>query len=205
MKIKSNELIEQLQAEVRQLILTTGYLRTENTRVLTLQPSAGKWSVAQVLEHLNSYGRYYLPAIEKSITESNRPATEWFKSGWLGNYFTKIMRPGVDGKIANKMKAPKDHTPVLILDIHAVINTFMEQQRTLLNLLEEAKQKDIGKIRTPISISRFIKLKTGDTFRFLVAHEQRHFVQINNTLKQVKSSDGCLRKVKQEVLPVVGV
>ncbi len=186
MKIKSNELIEQLQADVRQLILTAGYLRTENIRVLTLQPAAGKWSVAQVLEHLNSYGRYYLPAIEKSMTHSTLQATGWFKPGWLGDYFTKIMRPGVDGKIANKMKAPKDHTPVLVLDINAVINTFMEQQRTLLNLLEDARRKDIGKIRTPISISRFIKLKTGDTFRFLVAHEQRHFVQINNTLASVK-------------------
>jgi DinB superfamily len=186
MKMKSNELLEQLQADVRQLILTTGYLRTENIRLLTLQPAPGKWSVAQVLEHLNSYGRYYLPAIEKSMSRSNRPATAWFRSGWLGDYFTRIMRPGVDGKIANKMKAPKDHSPVLVLDIHAVINTFMEQQRTLLNLLEEAKQKDIGKIRTSISISRFIKLKTGDTLRFLIAHEQRHFVQISNTLKSVK-------------------
>jgi uncharacterized damage-inducible protein DinB len=200
MKIKSNELIEQLQADVRQLILTTGYLRTENNRVLTLQPAAGKWSVAQVLEHLNSYGRYYLPAIEKSIKGNNQPPHEWFRSGWLGDYFTRIMRPGGDGRIANKMKAPKDHVPVLVLDIHAVINTFMEQQRTLLNLLEEAKKKDIGKTRTPVSISRFIKLKTGDTFRFLIAHEQRHFVQINNTLKQFKSSEGCLRNVKQEVL-----
>jgi DinB superfamily len=201
MKIKSNELIEQLQANVRHLILTTGYLRTENIRVLTLQPAAGKWSVAQVLEHLNSYGRYYLPAIEKSMACSNRTAKEWFKAGWLGDYFTRIMRPGFDGRIANKMKAPKDHSPVLVLDINAVINTFMEQQLTLLKLLEEAKRKDIGKIRTSISISRFIKLKTGDTFRFLIAHQQRLFVQINNTLKQIKSSEGCLRSVKQKVLP----
>ena len=40
----------------------------------------------------------------------------------------------------------------------------------------------MGKIRISISISRFVKLKLGDTFRFLIAHEQRHFVQVARTL-----------------------
>lgn len=189
MKIRSIELIEQLQADVRQLILMAGYLQTEDTRLLTLQPATGKWSVAQVLEHLNSYNRYYLPAIEKSMVQSTIPAAQWFRAGWLGNYFTRIMRPGTDGKIGNKMRAPKNHRPVLTVDIKSVMQEFTEQQRRLLSLLEQAKEKNIGKIRTPISISRFIKLKTGDTFRFLIAHQQRHFVQVSNTLKQVKDRE----------------
>ncbi len=190
MKIRSIELIEQLQADVRQLILTTGYLKSEDHQALVRQPAPGKWSVAQVLEHLNSYGRYYLPAIEKSMEHGDYPAAEWFKAGWLGNYFTRIMRPGADGKIANKMRAPGNHRPTETLDADTGINTFLDQQHRLLNLLEEAKGKSIGRIRTPISISRFIKLKTGDTFRFLVAHEQRHFVQITNTLVALKDATG---------------
>lgn len=203
MKIRSIELIEQLQADVRQLILATGYLKTEPANNLIKQPAEGKWSVAQVLEHLNSYGRYYLPAIEKSMTESIQPATPWFKSGWLGNYFTRIMRPGENGMIAKKMKAPKNHTPGLIVDVKAVIDTFMDQQHALLNLLEEAKQKNIGTIRTPISISRFIRLKTGDTFRFLIAHQQRHFVQISNTLKQVKNNNPDSGRFKQDAMAIM--
>ncbi len=187
--MRSVELLEQLQADVRQLILAASHLEKEGRHFLTLQPGAGKWSVAQVLEHLNSYGCYYLPQIEKSLSGSSSFVMEWFRPGWLGNYFTKIMRPGKDGKIGNKMKAPKNHTPVLTLDINNVLHTFMEQQHRLLNLLEDAKGKDIGNIRTPISISRFFRLKTGDTFRFLIAHEQRHFVQISNTLELVKGSE----------------
>lgn len=198
-------MLEQLQADVRQLILAAGYLQTESNGILTRQPGAGKWSVAQVLEHLNSYGRYYLPAIEKSMTGDVLPATTWYKAGWLGDYFTRMMRPGTDGKISNKMKAPKDHTPVLVPDAKAVLNTFMDQQYTLLNLLEEAKMKDIGKIRTPVSISRFIKLKTGDTFRFLIAHQQRHFVQISYTLKQIKEGGSELRVVKEDTAQGIAV
>lgn len=190
MKFRSIELIEQLQADVRQLLLAAEYLRQEDPSVLSLQPEPGQWSVAQVLEHLNSYGRYYLPAIRHSFDGSTRPTATWFRPGWLGNYFTKIMRPGTGGKVTNKMKAPKNHRPAPGLDAMAVTETFISQQHQLLGLLEKAKGKDIGKTRTPISILPVIKLKAGDTFRFLVAHEQRHFVQVANALRQVNSKAG---------------
>ena len=186
-KYKSIELLEQLQADTRQLILTANYLRTIDPGLLLQEPAPGKWSVIQVLEHLNSYGRYYLLAIERSL-EKDKPAIEVFRPGWLGNYFTKLMKPGEDGTITNKMQSPKDHRPSKYLDVFPVLTTFLEQQHYLLELLEQAKAKNISSIRTPISISRLIRLKLGDTFRFLVAHEQRHFVQIDNTLAMVKGT-----------------
>jgi DinB family protein len=191
---KSIDLIEQLQADIRQLILAATYLEKEAPGLLLAAPAPGKWSVAQVLEHLNSYGRYYLPAIEKSL-KVDKPQKQLFTPGWVGNYFTKIMRPGIDGKIGNKMNAPKNHRPAADLDIKPVIDNFLEQQQWLLELLEKAKQKDIGAIRTPISISRFIKLKVGDTFRFFVAHEQRHFLQIANTLSDIRKATGKFQSI----------
>lgn len=186
-KYKSIELLEQLQSDTRQLILTANYLQTIDPGVLLQEPAPGKWSVIQVLEHLNSYGRYYLLAIERSL-ENDKPAVEVFMPGWLGNYFTKLMKPGEDGAIINKMQSPKDHRPSKYLDVFPVLTTFLEQQHYLLELLEQAKSKNISSIRTPISISRLIRLRLGDTFRFLVAHEQRHFVQIDNTLAMVKGT-----------------
>lgn len=185
----SNNLLEELQADIRQLVLTATYLQKEDPELLLANPARGKWSVAQVLEHLNSYGRYYLPAIEKSLLV-NKPNKERFTPGWLGNYFTIMMKPGVDGKISNKMSAPKNHRPSTDLDIKPVMDTFLQQQQQLLDLLEMAKQKDIGAIKTPISISRFVKLKVGDTFRFFVAHEQRHFLQIANVINDVRKATG---------------
>jgi hypothetical protein len=184
---KSIDLIEQLQADVRQLILAATHLQKEDPELLLSVPAPGTWSVAQVLEHLNSYCRYYLPAIEKSLA-ADKSWKPLFTPGWIGNYFTKIMKPGIDGKIANKMNAPKNHRPAADLDIKPVMDNFLEQQQQLLGLLEKAKQKDIGAIRIPISISRFIKLKVGDTFRFFVAHEQRHFLQIANTVLDMRKS-----------------
>lgn len=185
----SNRLLEELQSDVRQLVLVATYLQKEDPELLLTAPAPGKWNVVQVLEHINSYGRYYLPAIEKSL-QSNKPHKEMFKPGWFGNYFTKIMKPGENGKITNKMSAPKNQRPAADLDIKPVLDNFFDQQQKLLKLLEQAKQKDIGAIRTPISISRFIKLKVGDTFRFLIAHEQRHFLQIANAMNDIRIATG---------------
>ena len=188
-KLFSKDVLDQLEADVRQMIADVFYLKAEDPGVLLQQPAPGKWSVIQVIEHLSSYDRYYLVAIEKAM-EQDKPAAHAFKPGWLGNYFTNMMKPGEGDTVGNKMKSPKEHRPPAKLDAFPVINEFIEQQHYLLELLQKARSKNIGTIRVPVSISKFIKLKLGDTFRFLVAHEQRHFVQIRNTLQAVKGITG---------------
>lgn len=182
--IHSLGLIEQLQADTRQLIVFASFLQHEEDATLLQQPSPGRWSVAQVLQHLNSYGEYYIPAIEKVLTGQLPPAKQLFKPGLLGNYFTNLMKPGQQG-VKNKMKAPKNHVPPSDLDAKQTVALFLLHQQQMLALLERAKKADIGKLRVPISIAKFIKLKLGDTFGFLIAHEQRHFVQIENVLKEL--------------------
>ena len=194
-KIKTIELLEILKADSRQIILQTNHLLHEDPETLLEQPEAGKWSVAQVIEHLNSYGRYYLPLIETSINAAAFPPKEYYKAGWLGDYFTRAMKPKNNGQITNKMQAPKNHRPSRDIDNDVVLKEFLQQEHLLLNLLERAANCNLEKTRIPISISRFIKLQLGDTFRFLIAHHQRHFVQVNNTLKRVKEGQSTALKL----------
>ena len=197
-KIQSQLLINDLEAAIRQCITEATFLKSTDPALLLDQPSPGKWSVIQVIEHLNSYDRYYLLAIERSM-KNDKPAREYFKPGWLGNYFTKLMKPTEDGRVVNKMQAPSGHRPPAHLDAFPVITSFIEQQHYFLELLEKARTKDLGSIRVPISLAKFIRLKLGDTFGFLVAHKQRHFVQIRNTIAAVQHARGRY----QSILPVV--
>jgi hypothetical protein len=198
-KTKSLSLLEELQSATRQVIAEAMLLKTEDPGHLLDQPAPGKWSVVQVLEHLNSYGRYYLVAIGRSL-QQDKPAIEYYTPGWLGDYFTRLMQPKEDGTLKSKMQSPRNHRPPATLDLFPVLNEFIEQQQHLLTLLENAKEKNISAIRTPVSISRFIRLKVGDTFRFLIAHEQRHFIQIRKTLQQLKGGSHELRNTRQLIL-----
>jgi hypothetical protein len=175
------ELLNSLQNDVELLLNRVEDIKPLSDTDLNRQPEPGKWSIAQVLEHLNSYNRFYLPEMEQSLTRklSFNPI---FKAGLFGNYFTNMMAPKAQ-KITNKMSSPKDHVPADRLDSAKVIAEFLKGQAKLLSLLKQAESNNIGRLKVPISISRFIKLKLGDTFRFLIAHQQRHFVQIDNIFK----------------------
>jgi len=184
-KFKSEELLLQLQSVVRSHIAAATRLKQEDPALLLEQPGAGCWSVIQVVQHLNTYGEFYLPAIHTAMQQS-RPARPYFKPGWLGDYFTKMISPDAVGNIGKKMKAAPRHRPSFHADAQPVISLFLEQQYTLLDLLEKARAKDLSGIKTPVSIASFIRLRLGDTFRFLVAHQERHFVQMERTLQLVR-------------------
>lgn len=185
-------LLRQLQQEVETIIAT---VESEFSGLpdhqLLQAPEAGKWSVAQCLEHLNTYGHYYLPLVEQAIGQGQTrklTATETFRSGWLGDYFTNAMLPKADGSIGAKAKAFKNHTPAPQLDAQAVLTEFLGQQRKLLNLLEQAQTVNIGRLKVPISIARWVKLSLGDAFRFLIAHEIRHVLQAQKAMKVILTS-----------------
>lgn len=184
-KTGKNQLINRLENETRDIILQTNYLLQQDPEHLLMQPAPGKWSVAQVIEHLNTYGRYYLPLLEKSLSKAPMVTNDIYKPGWLGNYFTHSMLPK-KGVVKNKMKAFKNHIPAPDIDSKKALDEFLNQEQRLLKLLDKSRSADIAKIRIPISIASFIKIKAGDTFRFIIAHHQRHFLQVANTLQQVK-------------------
>ena len=162
-------------------------LNVLNTRIMPQPPAAllkppapGSWSVIQCLDHLNSYGHYYLPQLEAALEKGERKglaARPEFKSRWFGNYFTNLMQPKPDGALKSRMNAPRGHRPVPQPDAAMVLAEFEVQQQRLLQLLTRAQQTDIGRLRVPTSLTSLLKLSAGDTFRFLIAHEQRHMLQ----------------------------
>ncbi|GAB3982010.1 DinB family protein [Spirosoma terrae] len=188
-RFHTSALINQLQSDVHTLsAIVQQDFSALTAKQLCQQPTPEQWSIAQCLEHLNSYGLYYIPKIDEALQRgisANLPTQERFASSWLGNYFATSMKPGADGTVPLKMKAFKNHTPSAELDAQVVLQEFIKQQRQLNQLLELSKRTDMGKLRIPISIASWIKLSVGDTFRFLVAHEQRHIVQAQRVYRSL--------------------
>jgi DinB superfamily len=156
---------------------------------LAAAPAPGKWSAAQCLQHLNFYGDHYLPAIEKAINKArsrgDKPSAT-FTSGWLGAYFTRLMLPQQNGTLPSTMQAPKNAVPDPTPDPVQMLATFITQQEKMLQLLEAAKRVNLNTNRVPISLSAFIRLKMGDTFGFVIAHNERHVLQAERSLSARK-------------------
>jgi hypothetical protein len=130
----------------------------------------------ECLQHLNLYGDFYLPQIKNKIKSSRFKPTSEFKSGYLGNYFAKSMLPKAK---LNKMKTFKDKNPLNETLDKTVIDTFINQQMQLLELLNQSRNVNLSKVKIPTSISNLIKLKLGDTFQFFINHMIRHLHQVD--------------------------
>lgn len=183
------QLLETLHRQTESFLQkTVGEWQMMPPEMLAAQPAPGQWSAAQCLEHLNIYGRHYLPEMEKAIVRSkrngHRPAAS-FRPGWLGAYFTRIMQPGADGHLKMKMKAPANAVPSPQPDPCAMLAEFIDQQETLLRLIDLAASADLGKVRVPISLTPWIRLKLGDTFLFFTAHIRRHLLQAERAIHSV--------------------
>jgi len=182
----AKQLIAKLQQQTESILnIAIQQWQMTNPSVFKQQPAEGAWSAMQCLGHLNTYGDYYLPAIEKAIKEAkekNKTRSETFTPGWLGNYFTNLMMPNENGVPSKKLKAPKNYTTNNEGDSDCTIAKFIDQQEKMLQLLEEAKSVDLNAVRIPISIAKFIKLKLGDVFMFLIAHNLRHVKQAERAI-----------------------
>lgn len=184
--INSNALLEQLQNDVRAIILHSNRLEAFTPEQLLFRSAPGKWNIAQVLEHLNIYARYYINAMEQKLHgQVTTPKTN-YTPGWLGNYFTRLMKPTANKTLVRTMKSPKNAVPSEHPNAGAMLSEFIQHQHHLLNLLRIAQTANIGRLRIATSLSKLITLKLGDTFRFFIAHEQRHFLQIEHIIRILK-------------------
>jgi hypothetical protein len=173
--MQTEVLLTDLENRTRQLIREAELLLEKPDSFLNRRPAPESWSVLECLEHLNRYGRFYLPEINKRIRESHGKESSVFKSGWLGNYFANSMLPKDSGM--KKMKTFRNMNPIHSKLEKQVIVEFLEQQQEMLRLLGKARKVNLNQTKTNISISKWIKLKLGDTFRFVIYHNERHLAQ----------------------------
>lgn len=184
-KYKSEDLLNELIKDVQRVKESAQFFQSSDQNKLAYSPDKSKWSVVQILEHLNAYNRHYLPLIERNLSIVTHSRNPIFAPGFWGEMFTKKMKPTNVYEIKNKMKAMKAYSFPNSLNVETVLQEFMTHQDKLIKLLEMAKNSDLNNIRLPITLTSLVKLKLGDLFRFLIAHEQRHMIQARNTVREV--------------------
>ncbi|ASK28688.1 hypothetical protein CEY12_00545 [Chryseobacterium sp. T16E-39] len=183
MKISSSQLISELKSITQSNIqYIETILQKTDQEELNQRTSENSWSALECIEHLNLYDCFYIPEISKRIHASKTSPKATFSPGILGNYFAKSMLPK---EKSNAMKTFKAMNPIHSRLDKNVIKKFIEGQQQLLNLLDKAKDIDLEKTKTSISISKLIKLKLGDTLRFVIYHQVRHIEQVKKVLRNV--------------------
>jgi DinB superfamily len=177
MKTQSETLILDLIETTRLNLNFVEVLKQRKDAELNWRKHPESWSVLECLEHLNLYGHFYILEIEKTILNSKHKNEIGYKSGLLGNYFAESMLPKQQ---PNKMKTFKDKNPLNSNLDRKVIEVFINQQIKIIDLLNQSKTESLSSNKVSISLTKWVKLQLGDTFRFLINHNLRHIKQIEN-------------------------
>ena len=179
--MNAGQLISSLEGYVRQHQDDVQGFQKLTDAQLNQKANPERWSLLECIEHLNRYGDYYLPAIEKALNQSSYPPSVNFRPGLMGNYFAKSMLPK---EKLNKTKTFSNMNPINSALDRSVLQRFLDQQETMLRLLNRAKETNLTWVKVPISIARWIRFRLGDVFRVVIFHNIRHFEQA----KQASSS-----------------
>lgn len=179
MRFESQELLKELTERIESQIQFAKSLEKRSDDELNWRMNENSWSVLECLEHLNRYGEFYIEEIKTRMETSTAPKSDVFVSGRLGNKFAVDMLPKEGMKT---MKTFKGKNPIHSqLDREKVTGTFMKQLHRFLRLLEIAQEKNLTKIKTSTTLP-LLKLRLGDTFRFVINHSERHVQQAKNVL-----------------------
>lgn len=186
MQTDSHALLADLTQRTRKLLLVVERdLVPLSEGELNHKPGPGRWSALECIAHLNRYGEFYLPELERALQAGRgKRVDKSFRSGWLGNYFAESMLPK-NGKI-KKMKTPAGMNPEGSQLSTNELQLFIKQLNKILEYLNSADEVDLTRTKTGISLSKFIKLRLGDTLRFVVYHNERHVGQAGRAVQTAK-------------------
>lgn len=182
MKINTIALIADLEDRTHKATALVQVFQKLAESQLRYKENPNTWSVLECIAHLNRYYAFYLPLLQKAIhKEAVKKGSGSFRSGWLGQFFVKLMEPK-EGKI-KKMKAMAVMNPNGTPVDAVVLQDFIANQEAFLQLLEACRTLDLNAVSIPTVMSRWITINLGDTLRFMVVHHERHLLQAQNCLK----------------------
>ncbi|TXC82083.1 DinB family protein [Luteibaculum oceani] len=181
--IDQNFLIEELIKQTQNHIAVAESLLELPEEALNYRSRPETWSILECIEHLNLYAEFYHPEFHALVEKNeNKKGNGLFKPGYWGNKFAKSMLPGE----SRPMRSPRDKDPIYSKLYPKIINGFIAHQNQLIKLLERSKNIPLDKIKCPLSLSQFVKLRLGDVYRVVIFHNTRHLSQAKNIAENLE-------------------
>lgn len=183
-------LINELQTVLTEQIEKVVELRTLDELVLSTRPAAERWSVLEIAEHMNLSSGHYFKLLRKVYSDpgSSLQLKEYFVPGRFGEMSVKAMRPTQEGTINWKMRTLGIFEPrTAARKGMAALDELRSMLEGFHDLLEKARTRGIEGEKITSTLGPILRFRTGDAFRFPIAHQQRHFLQIDRTLEVIRS------------------
>lgn len=174
----SNQMKHHIQSDIAKL----------SPEILTKKPKPDQWSVLEVIEHLSLvYDKYltnFKNAIDSAPDLKNGESTNVQRT-LMGRLSIYSMKPKGQ-KRRFKMKTFDFFRPVHTPDTtNSIINDYLERKEQFNELIRNARLKNLKNVKIPTALGDRMRFYVPECFEFILAHEERHMVQIQQLLGQV--------------------
>lgn len=155
-----------------------------DAEALLWQPAAGRWSIAECVQHLTLTDRAYLEPLERAIAAAP-PADEVpaFKPSLFARLFHAFVKPDPRLKVPTM---PAMDPSTVDLNVEAVFADFADHQGRMFDLLQRAEGTAFHKQKFASPFTRFVRFTIGEGLWILISHQQRHLQQA----QRVAQTDG---------------
>ncbi len=161
-----------------------------DTAQLIKAPNTKAWSALEIIEHLNIAYQLYVAKIDTAL--AHLPSVEntdtTFKVRWWQRFVIEGTRPKRN-KRKMKMKTLKRFEPILATNqldraaIAEVFSRFEQLHQHFKNAILESRSKNTSKLKISSAIGPIVSFYLPECFEFLLAHIERHMLQIEEALQ----------------------
>ncbi|MEM8939365.1 MAG: DinB family protein [Bacteroidota bacterium] len=153
-----------------------------DSETLNWKQNEKKWSTLEVVDHLNKVYDIYLPNFEEAITrapELNGKIQEKQQT-MLGRLSVYSMKPK-GRKRRFKMKTFDFFQPGTEIECNEVLAEFDGKKQEFNDFIKRARGKSLVDIKMSTSL-KLIKFYIPECFDFILTHEERHLIQMEEIL-----------------------
>lgn len=172
------QLIDATGALTDDVVAQLGHLRPDQ---LNWKPNPEEWSLGQCIDHLIVANGLYFAPIEQ-ILAGKKVKTFWERLPGVPKLFARLLISSLDPERGQKVQTVKVFEPTESTIDPQVIETFVEQQHQLVDLMRKCERMDSESIIITSPAAPFITYSLLDAFRIIVIHEQHHFAQTSKII-----------------------
>ncbi len=169
----TSEIAGFIAAAEEQIEEVQGLVREFGRAGFRWRPAPKRWSVGEHLAHMSQTIRPYLPGIRRETHQAREAG--WTSPGpyrytRFGVWFARAMEPPPRLRVPTLRSLVPPHG----LPKQSVLAEFEVVQRDLIEAMESADGVDLGRATIRSPFARLVKLRLGEAFMTILAHNRRH-------------------------------
>lgn len=159
---------------------------------LNFKPSEKHWSILEVIDHLNKVTNLYFPKFDKIIEEARPETLDNSKKRYstiLGRLSIYSMLPK-QTKRKYKMKTFSFFEPNSNSKLpNETLDKYFESKERFNEIIRKSRVLDLNRVKVSTALGSSVKFFVPECFEFLLAHEKRHLVQIQEILEKQSNAE----------------